>query len=113
MTPMRRCLLVLLLLASWIGLAAEARAAAAEHMSEPPPGPSRIKLGDSDADLNGSWKFHTGDNMAWAQPDFDDSNWGTIDLTAPGGSGTNDYIPGWTANGYPGCAGYAWYRLKV
>ncbi len=110
---MRRCLLILLLVASWVGPAAEARGAAAEHVSEPPPGPSRIKLGDADADLNGSWKFHTGDNMAWAQPDFDDSNWGTIDLTAPGGSGTNDYIPGWTANGYPGYAGYAWYRLKV
>jgi hypothetical protein len=110
---MRRCLPVLLLVAVWIGLAAAARSAVAEHASAPPPSISRIKLGNSDADLNGPWKFRTGDNMAWAQPDFDDSNWGTMDLTAPGGAGTNDFIPGWTAMGYPGYSGYAWYRLQV
>ena len=113
MSPMRRCLPVLLLVAVWIGLAAEAQDAVAEPASAPAPSIGRIKLGNSDADLNGPWKFHTGDNMAWAQPDFDDSNWGTMDLTAPGGAGTNDFIPGWTAMGYPGYSGYAWYRLQV
>ncbi len=93
--------------------AATGDASAVTHISEPPSGPTKIKLGDSAANLDGLWKFHTGDNMAWAQPDFDDSSWGTLDLTAPGGSGTNDYIPGWTKMGYRGYAGYAWYRLKV
>jgi hypothetical protein len=107
---MRRCLPVLLLVAVWIGLAA-AQSAVAEQASVPPPSISRIKLGSSDADLNGPWKFHTGDNMAWAQPDFDDSGWGSMDLTPPKGS--RGYAPGWTSMGYPGYSGYAWYRLRV
>ena len=68
--------------------------------------------------LNGPWKFPLGDNMAWAQPDFDDSSWGTMDLTPPPGSfdpflGSSGYLPGWTARGYKGYSGYAWYRLKT
>ncbi len=120
---MRRCWLAFLplvsLLALPISLPAAAQstavgdASAGIHISAPPPGPSKIKLGDSAANLDGLWKFHTGDNMDWAKPDFDDSSWGTMDLTAPGGSGTSDYIPGWTSMGYRGYAGYAWYRLKV
>ncbi|NYF91222.1 SpoIIE family protein phosphatase [Tunturiibacter empetritectus] len=75
-------------------------------------------LGDSTVELSGLWKFHIGDDMAWAQPDFDDSSWGTIDLTPPAGSanpelGSSGYIPGWTANGYPKHTGFAWYRLRV
>jgi hypothetical protein len=75
-------------------------------------------LGDGTVELSGPWKFHLGDNVAWAQRDFDDSSWGTIDLTPPPGSanaelGTSGDIPGWTASGYPGHAGYAWYRLRV
>lgn len=30
--------------------------------------------------LNGSWKFHPGDDLAWAQPDFDDGNWQALPL---------------------------------
>ena len=75
-------------------------------------------LGDGTVELSGLWKFHTGDDMAWAREDFDDSNWGTIDLTPPAGSanselGDSGYIPGWTANGYPKYSGFAWYRLRV
>src|ERR1700753_43684 len=75
-------------------------------------------LGDGTVELSGLWKFHVGDDMAWARPDFDDSSWGTIDLTPPAGSanpelGTSGYIPGWTANGYEKYSGFAWYRLKV
>ncbi|MGC1871546.1 MAG: SpoIIE family protein phosphatase, partial [Acidobacteriaceae bacterium] len=75
---------------------------------------------------DGLWKFHTGDSPQangasaprWAQPGFDDSGWGTMDLTPPPGSydpviGSSGYIPGWTARGYKGYSGYAWYRLRV
>ena len=77
-----------------------------------------VKLGDSAAELGGLWKFHTGDNMAWAQPGTDDSAWPTIDLTPPAGSadatlGTSGFIPGWTSTGYPTLSGFAWYRLRV
>jgi hypothetical protein len=78
----------------------------------------QVTLGNATAELTGPWKFHTGDNMAWAQPGFDDSAWGTMDLAPPPGSvdpnsGLGGFVPGWTARGYPGYSGYAWYRLRV
>ncbi|MGA7156431.1 MAG: SpoIIE family protein phosphatase [Acidobacteriaceae bacterium] len=80
--------------------------------------PFAVRLGESSVELDGPWKFHTGDDMAWAQPGFDDSHWGTMDLTPPPGSadetlGISGYVPGWTAEGYPHYSGYAWYRLRV
>ncbi|MFZ0519031.1 MAG: beta galactosidase jelly roll domain-containing protein, partial [Acidobacteriaceae bacterium] len=79
---------------------------------------TQITLGNATTQLNGPWKFHTGDDMAWAQPDFDDSGWSSMDLTPPPGSfdpilGSSGYLPGWTARGYKGYSGYAWYRLKT
>jgi len=78
----------------------------------------QVTLGNSTAVLGGLWKFHTGDNMAWAQPGFNDAAWGTMDLTPPKGSydptlGTSGFVPGWTTRGYKGYHGYAWYRLRV
>jgi hypothetical protein len=43
-----------------------------------------VVLGNAVAALTGPWKFHTGDNITWAQPDFDDSAWSTMDLTPTG-----------------------------
>ena len=68
--------------------------------------------------LNGPWKFITGDNMQYAQSNYDDSGWETMDLTAPRGAhdddvGLSGFIPGWTAKGHSSYSGYAWYRLKV
>jgi hypothetical protein len=86
----------------------------------------QVTLGNSTIPLDGLWKFHIGDSpqatgakgMAWADPSFDDSAWGTMDLTPPPGSydpiiGSSGYVPGWTARGYKGYSGYAWYRLRV
>lgn len=82
------------------------------------PAQSTIVIGNATAELAGPWKFHTGDNPAWAQPAFDDSGWSAMDLTPPRGSldpytGTSGFVPGWTARGYPGYSGFAWYRLRV
>lgn len=52
--------------------------------------------------LDGLWRFHTGDNPAWASPDFDDSNWPLVRSDKS-----------WTRQGYPAFNGYAWYRFKV
>ena len=30
------------------------------------------------ASLDGLWRFHTGDNPAWASPSFDDSKWSLL-----------------------------------
>jgi hypothetical protein len=68
--------------------------------------------------LNGSWRFHIGDDPHGADPSTDDHGWETIDLTAAPGShdgdvGLPDYVGGWMAHGHPGYTGYAWYRLAV
>jgi hypothetical protein len=81
-------------------------------------GTVKVKLGESSAELAGPWKFKTGDDAAWSQTNFDDSTWATMDLTPPPGSadatlGLSGSLPGWTARGYEGYSGYAWYRLRV
>jgi hypothetical protein len=80
--------------------------------------PVSVSLGRSVADLNGPWKFHTGDDPAWSDPAFDDSGWEAVDLTAPPGAhdrdvGLTGYVAGWSARGHSGYIGYAWYRLHV
>jgi hypothetical protein len=68
--------------------------------------------------LDGPWKFHTGDDMQWASPLYDDRAWATQDLAAPasandGDQGITHFAPGWAAQGFPEYAGFAWYRLRV
>lgn len=68
--------------------------------------------------LDGTWRFHTGDDPRWAAAGIDDSGWQTMDLTAPPGQhdgdvGLPDYVGGWSAHGHPGYHGYAWYRRTV
>src|SRR5262245_47576566 len=68
--------------------------------------------------LDGSWRFHIGDDPHWADANANDSGWETIDLTALPGShdgdvGLPDYVGGWMAHGHPGYHGYAWYRRAV
>jgi len=68
--------------------------------------------------LDGSWRFHVGDDLRWANADTDDSGWETIDMTALPGSrdgdvGLPDYVEGWAAHGHHGYHGYAWYRRAV
>jgi serine phosphatase RsbU (regulator of sigma subunit) len=77
-----------------------------------------VTLGNSAVELTGPWKFHTGDNLAWANPDFNDAAWSSLDLDPADGSkdpflGTSGFIPGWTRRGFPGYSGYAWYRLRI
>ena len=74
--------------------------------------------GKNTVTLNGPWKFVVGDNMQYAQSNYDDSGWETVDLTAPPGAhdddvGLSGYTSGWTAKGHSNYSGYAWYRLKV
>jgi hypothetical protein len=51
------------------------------------------------ASLSGSWKFSIGDDIKWATPEFNDSDWDLI------------RVPGtWEDQGYNDYNGYAWYR---
>jgi phosphoserine phosphatase RsbU/P len=52
--------------------------------------------------LDGLWRFHPGDNPAWATPGFDDSQWPLIRSDES-----------WTQQGYAGLSGYAWYRFRL
>jgi serine phosphatase RsbU (regulator of sigma subunit) len=114
---------LLFLLLAWFGL--DARSLAQAVPAAPAP-IEHITLGDSTAPLNGPWKFHIGDSPVdpashtpqWAEPDFDDSNWESVDLTPPDGSldpvyGVSGMVPGWTTRGHADRWGYGWYRLRV
>ncbi len=114
----RDALLFLILPLLWVGTSRSATSLAQATPATSPGAPADVRLGESSVELAGPWKFHTGDDMAWAQPNFDDSRWSSMDLTPPPGSadetlGTSGYLPGWTDLGYAGYSGYAWYRLKV
>jgi hypothetical protein len=53
-------------------------------------------------EVGGNWRFHTGDDLAWAQPGIDDSGWEQLrgDTT-------------WGAQSHPAYVGFAWYRKKI
>jgi hypothetical protein len=52
--------------------------------------------------LNGPWRFHAGDDLRWADPAFDDSNWQTVTLGES-----------LVAQGFETYTGYGWYRLRL
>jgi len=54
------------------------------------------------ADLSGPWRFHTGDDQKWSEPDFDDGAWPLIRTDQ-----------GWADQGYKGYSGFAWYRIFI
>ncbi|HEY1808145.1 MAG TPA: diguanylate cyclase [Acidobacteriaceae bacterium] len=59
-------------------------------------------LGKGTAPVSGPWRFHTGDNPAWAAPAFDDSSWQHVTADLP-----------WGQQGYDRYTGYAWYRCRL
>src|SRR5580698_10275010 len=97
-----RLLLLLLLPLSVYGAAAVNQPQ--QNNTAPADSDVQVTLGESSVALAGPWKFHVGDDPAWAQTDFNDSGWEDVDLT-PGRTGV---APGWTARGHAGYSGYAW-----
>ena len=88
----------------------------AQNTTVTPASGMQIRFGQAMIPLTGPWKFHTGDDMRWADPKFDDSSWGTMDLTPNAidpTTGLSGFAPGWTARGFAGYSGFAWYRLRV
>ena len=102
-----------LLLAFLALCCAGAGARAEERVVKPAPPAVAVRLGASAVDLTGPWRFHVDDDARWSQAGFDDSGWELVDLQVPGGSDGGDLVPGWTAQGHPHHAGFAWYRLRV
>jgi len=58
--------------------------------------------GTGSVPLDGKWQFHLGDNLAWANPAFDDSNWEQISADTT-----------WGAQTHPSYTGFAWYRKRI
>jgi hypothetical protein len=54
------------------------------------------------AELHGLWRFHTGDDMHWADPGFDDSSWKLLRSDED-----------WSQQGYANYGGFAWYRFRL
>jgi hypothetical protein len=52
--------------------------------------------------LDKDWRFHLGDDKAWADPALDDSNWEPIRVDEP-----------WGQQGHPSYTGFAWYRQRL
>jgi hypothetical protein len=52
--------------------------------------------------ITSPWRFHTGDDPAWASPGFDDSQWPLLRLDKT-----------WAAQGLKGYYGFSWYRVKL
>jgi len=50
--------------------------------------------------LAGEWLFKTGDNLQWAKPDFDDSDWARVKVPAT-----------FESQGFANYDGFVWYRL--
>lgn len=80
--------------------------------------PGALVFGEAAVALDGPWKFHLGDDPRWADANFDDASWETVDLTPLPGAhdgdvGLTSYVPGWAAHGHRGYTGFAWYRLAV
>src|SRR5580692_5842977 len=91
-----RLLLLLLLLTPSVHASAVAKTPPKDKVAPVDP-IVHVKLGESAVELAGPWKFHIGDDTAWAQPDFNDSGWENVDLTPDASTGLS---PGWTARGH-------------
>lgn len=52
--------------------------------------------------VGGNWRFHTGDDLAWATPALDDSGWEQLRADK-----------GWGAQTHPSYVGFAWYRKRI
>ncbi|MBN1561158.1 glycoside hydrolase [candidate division KSB1 bacterium] len=53
-----------------------------------------------EVDLKGKWVFEIGDNLEYADPDYNDSKWVAVHVPAA-----------WENEGFPGYDSYGWYRL--
>jgi hypothetical protein len=68
--------------------------------------------------LDGSWRFHPGDDLRWADPKTSDEKWEQVRLVSLASShdldvGLPGYLPGWRARGHADLTGYGWYRRRV
>jgi len=61
-----------------------------------------LKPDEPAAYLAGQWRFHPGDNAAFSDPGFDDTQWQLLDSTKS-----------WSTQGFKEMGGFAWYRFRI
>ena len=59
-------------------------------------------IGRGTVPIDGEWQFHLGDDMGWASPSYDDSQWEHIQAESS-----------WGAQTHPSYSGFAWYRRHL
>jgi hypothetical protein len=59
-------------------------------------------IGRGAVPIDGEWQFHVGDDMRWAAPAYDDSQWERISTDQT-----------WGAQNHPSYTGFAWYRRHL
>lgn len=52
--------------------------------------------------LDGSWRFHPGDDAHWSDATFDDTHWAVLKEKH-----------GWSSQGYPRMSGFGCYRARL
>jgi len=124
LTGMRKFGLALLVAICWFSQLYSQMTVSSTQTAPSTPDVRVVTLGNSVIPLDGKWKFQPGDSPwvngepEWAQPDYDDAGWESIDLTPKAGERdpqfhVNSFVPGWTAQGFPKLDGFAWFRLRV
>jgi serine phosphatase RsbU (regulator of sigma subunit) len=90
-------------LARWIALVAAIVGATPAWAQEPRPAQiaARSFFGDNGVEFTYAWRYHPGDDLDWAKPNFDDSAWGTANPRLPVGDLPRDW------------AGAGWFRRHL
>ncbi len=78
-------------------------AVAAAQRPVPVRGASVVQgLGPATMPVDGLWAFHPGDDLAWAQPSYDDAQWTRIETGKT-----------WEEQGFRNLTGFGWYRRHI
>jgi hypothetical protein len=73
--------------------------------ARPAPTPAVLDIDDigkGTVPIGGEWQFHPGDDVRWASPSYDDSQWEHIKTDKS-----------WGAQTHPSYSGFAWYRRHL
>ena len=97
---MRRVAVLFALLSCNCTLVAGARQSTAR--ADPAPILAVEHIGRGAVPIDGEWQFHLGDDMGWAAPSYDDSEWERITANKT-----------WGAQTHPSYTGFAWYRRHL
>jgi Stage II sporulation protein E (SpoIIE) len=77
-------------------------ASASQPAEEPHPALTIQDISPGTVAVDGDWQFHLGDDMRWADPAYDDSQWERIKADDT-----------WGAQTHPSYRAFAWYRRHI